>query len=81
MIPLVFTSGGIASDQTRKMMKRIVDAGFDRQKQLAAENPAAVLASTRNIHEKATLSNYLFFDLSLSLVRNFHLQYTVHACN
>jgi hypothetical protein len=81
MIPLVFTSGGIASDQTRKMMKRIVDAGFDRQKQLAAENPAAVLASTSNIHEKATLSNYLFFDLSLSLVRNFHLQYTVHACN
>ena len=46
MIPLVFTSGGIASDQTRKMMKRIVDAGFDRQKQLAAENPAVTLTLT-----------------------------------
>ena len=41
MIPLVLTSGVIASDHTRT---RIVDEGFERQKQFAAKNPAAVLA-------------------------------------
>ena len=70
LVPLVFSAGGTPSPDSTKILKMIIDKSFAKQAENIAGNGDPDLSHINNAHDKARVSNSLYYDISIRLVRN-----------
>jgi len=70
LVPLVFSAGGTPSADSAKTLKMIIDKRFAKQSEDIAGNVDPDLSYINNPHDKARVSNFLYYDLSIRLVRS-----------
>ena len=70
LVPLVFSAGGTPSPDSTKILKMIIDKYIAKQAENIAGNSDPDLSRINNAHDKAQVSNSLYYDISIRLVRN-----------
>ena len=66
----MFSAGGTPSADSTKILKMIIDKRFAKQSEDIGDNVDLDLSYIKNPHDKARVSNYLYYDLSIRLVRS-----------